>query len=150
MHHRVTIEEACTGDAKAIAELMRLSREAALPYLPKLHTREEDLTYIQEHLLPSNRVYVARDDSHRLVGYIAFDDEWVNHLYLLPDSTRIGIGSQLLNIAKGQRAHLQLWCFQKNDSARQFYEKHGFKIIKETDGSDNEEKEPDWLFVWNQ
>ena len=32
--------------------------------------------------------------------------------------------------------------------ARRFYDKHGFALIKETDGSGNEEKEPDALYTW--
>ena len=32
--------------------------------------------------------------------------------------------------------------------ARLIYEKHGFVVAKETDGSRNEEKEPDVLYRW--
>jgi hypothetical protein len=44
---------------------------------------------------------------------------------------------------------LQLWTFQRNLRARGFYEARGFALVRQTDGSDNEEKEPDALYLWN-
>jgi hypothetical protein len=61
---------------------------------------------------------------------------------------RRGIGSRLLNIAKAQRTKLRLWAFQRNEIAKQFYSERGFYALKETDGAENEEKEPDVLFEW--
>lgn len=43
---------------------------------------------------------------------------------------------------------LRLWTFQANAQAQRFYEKHGFQIERKTDGRDNEEKQPDVLYVW--
>jgi putative acetyltransferase len=43
---------------------------------------------------------------------------------------------------------LHLWTFQRNDRARRFYEGRGFVLVRQTDGSGNEEKEPDALYVW--
>jgi putative acetyltransferase len=42
---------------------------------------------------------------------------------------------------------LQLWTFARNEAARAFYAKRGFREIGQTDG-DNEEKEPDVLLRW--
>ena len=38
--------------------------------------------------------------------------------------------------------------FQRNANARRFYEARGFALVRQTDGSDNEEKEPDALDLW--
>jgi putative acetyltransferase len=43
-----------------------------------------------------------------------------------------------------------LWTFQRNKRARSFYENHGFVAISETDGSRNEEKEPDVMYSWQR
>ena len=43
---------------------------------------------------------------------------------------------------------LELWVFQKNDGARRFYERHGFRLVRLTDGADNMEREPDALYAW--
>lgn len=32
--------------------------------------------------------------------------------------------------------------------ARSFYGRHGFKIDRETDGANNEERQPDVLYKW--
>ncbi len=137
-----------SDDAAEIARLFRHSRQSALPYLPTLHTTHEDLHYIRDQVLPNNDVFAAREISGKIIGFIAFDKEWINHLYVSPEFVRRGIGLRLLNIAKAQNTKLRLWTFQKNELAKQFYSKHGFNVIAETDGVDNEEKEPDVLFEW--
>ena len=38
-----------------------------------------------------------------------------------------------------------LFTFQRNERARAFYEAHGFRIVNLSDGSRNEEGEPDVL-----
>ena len=43
---------------------------------------------------------------------------------------------------------LQLWVFQKNTGAIRFYERHGFRLVKLTDGAENMEREPDALYAW--
>ncbi|GHD97675.1 hypothetical protein GCM10010339_00960 [Streptomyces alanosinicus] len=43
---------------------------------------------------------------------------------------------------------LSLWTFQVNKPAHRFYERHGFTAVESTDGSGNEEREPDVRYVW--
>ncbi len=43
---------------------------------------------------------------------------------------------------------LTLWAFQVNGAAHRFYERHGFLAAESTDGSGNEEREPDVRYVW--
>ena len=88
-------------------------------------------------------------DNQQLIGIIAFREGWVDQLYVLPSSQRRGIGIALLAIAQGQFPSLSLWTFQRNKAARRFYEKQDFTLAKETDGSANEEKEPDALYRWS-
>jgi ribosomal protein S18 acetylase RimI-like enzyme len=61
-----------------------------------------------------------------------------------------GIGTSLLNIAQQASDRLQLWTFQRNTNARRFYERRGFALVRKTDGSRNEEKEPDALYRWTR
>ena len=37
----------------------------------------------------------------------------------------------------------------RNAPARTFFERHGFHAARLTDGADNEEHEPDVLYVWH-
>ncbi|HTD14165.1 MAG TPA: GNAT family N-acetyltransferase, partial [Chthoniobacterales bacterium] len=73
-----------------------------------------------------------------------------DQLYVLPSAQRHGIGTALLDIARGAFSSLNVWTFQRNTAARNFYESRGFVKIKETDGADNAEKEPDILYFWSR
>ena len=42
----------------------------------------------------------------------------------------------------------RLWVFLENVPARRFYERHGLRLIEQTDGSRNEEQTPDALYEW--
>jgi hypothetical protein len=54
-----------------------------------------------------------------------------------------------LSLAKDNaRDGLTLRCFAQNTGARAFYAANGFIAVDESDGSSNEEKEPDVTFVW--
>jgi len=79
---------------------------------------------------------------------IAFAPGWVEQLYVLPGWQGRGVGRALLEMAKAENTELRLWTFQRNLEARRFYERRGFIAIDETDGSRNEEREPDVLYRW--
>lgn len=143
------IRQADRGDADAVARVFRQSRLFHLPYLPDLHTPEEDRAYLADVVFRKCEVWVATQDEE-VVGFCAFRQEWVDHLYLLPKVTGRGIGGMLLGQAKMQSDLLQLWVFQRNLRAIEFYERQGFSRIRETDGSDCEEKLPDALYRWTR
>ena len=125
----------------------RTSLDERLPLLAGLHTPEEDRGFYRDQVYPKCTLWgaIQRDG---LVGIIAFRQDWIDQLYVLPDIQGCGIGSTLLNVAKAQSERLSLWTFQRNTVARQFYERRGFSMIRETDGAGNEEHEPDVLYQW--
>ena len=87
-------------------------------------------------------------DRDVITGMIAFRDDWIEQLYVLPEVQGRGVGSELLQVAKRACERLQLWTFQRNLKARRFYEARGFALVEETDGTRNEEKEPDVRYLW--
>jgi GNAT superfamily N-acetyltransferase len=133
----------------AAAVVHRLAMRVSLSFLPELHTAEEDLAYFRDKLFPANMIWVAEQEGV-VVGYAARGDGWLNHLYIHPDHQGAGIGAALLATAMDGADALQLWAFQQNDRARQFYEKRGFVVAELTDGSRNEEKTPDVRYVWRR
>jgi putative acetyltransferase len=137
---------AASVDAASIAKLFARVRDAKLPYLPKLHTPEEDIQFFGGHIMRTNAVWVA--ESKRLLGFIAFRTGWVDHLYVDLGHYGRGIGSALLAKAMVAAPSLHLWAFQKNTAAIDFYQRRGFTILRETDGGGNEEREPDVLLGW--
>jgi GNAT superfamily N-acetyltransferase len=144
---RFTLRAASAADVDAVADLCRRTRQTALPYLPDLHTYADDCVYFRDVVFASDRVYVAERDGS-LLAVIAFGDGWVSQLYVDPAEQGRGIGSALLRLAMGAQPELQLWTFQKNDRALRFYARHGFALVRMTDG-DNEEREPDALLAWS-
>jgi len=143
----LTLRPARPDDAAAIAVVHRTAMRVSLSFLPELHTAEEDLSYFAERFLPANTVWVAEIDG-RVAGYIGFDADWINHLYLLPEAQGQGIGPRLLAKALEDGRTRRAWTFQRNARARRFYETRGFVLVELADGSGNEEKEPDALYEW--
>lgn len=134
-------------DMAAAASVHRVSFDERLPWLAQLHTPEEDGAYWRGHLFTTCDIWGAERDGD-LLGVIAFREDWIDQFYILPGVQGQGIGSRLLDIAKGAHPQLLLWTFQRNAAARRFYETRGFIAIEETDGTGNEEKEPDVLYRW--
>ncbi len=142
------LRAATSADAPAIAELFLASRRAALPYLPELHTDAETHEWIASRLLTTHEVAVAEIDG-RIAGFAALEAGMLGHLYVHPEHQGTGVGSELLAWAKTRRPDgLELWTFQRNEAARRFYERRGFREVELTDGSRNEEREPDVRYAW--
>ena len=138
---------ATAGDAAAIARVFSPSFRL-LSFLPMLHSEEEDRWFIENVILKECIVTVAEGDEG-IVAFLARQGDEVRMLYTHPDFIGTGAGGLLLEGAKQSgEAALELWCFQANTHARRFYERHGFKAIRITDGHDNEEKMPDVRYRW--
>lgn len=133
-------------DMAQAAQVHRTAFDASLPWLKGLHTPSEDIWFYETLIFARCEIWGAFIPN--LVGIIAFKEDWIEQFYILPAFQRQGIGSALLKKAQQNYPLLQLWTFQKNKTARSFYEKHGFTAIDQTDGKDNEEKEPDILYQW--
>ena len=145
----MTIRRATLDDMPALARLHRRTVEISLPFVPRLHTPEEDAWWFAERLYPTNQVWLA-DAADGPDGYVAFRSDFVEHLFIRPEAQGVGLGLTLLAKAKESTAELSLWTFQQNLRARRFYERHGFVVVTETDGRDNEEKLPDVLYRWRR
>ena len=134
---------------REVARVLRVALDERLPWLAGLHTPDEDLRWVRDHLLAASQVYGAIEHG-KLVGFIAFREGWIDQLYVLPEAQGRGVGTALLAVATAAWPDLSLWTFQRNTGARRFYERHGFVAVEETDGADNEEKEPDVRYRWRR
>jgi len=133
-------------DAAEIAVLFTASR-ATLTFLLQLHTADEDAAFIRG-LIRDATVIVAESDGE-IWGFVAVQGDEIEHLYVRPDRFRRGVGAVMLTALLERAVRpIELWCFQANEVARRFYEKHGFIVIKTTDGSHNEERLPDIRYRW--
>ena len=136
-------------DAAEIAHVSRRARTAAMPWLPDLHSPDDDLRFFRA-TVDRESTWVALV-GHEVVGFVCVDGEQVDHLYVAPDHQGRGVGAELLSVAKGLGTQrLRLWAFQRNEPARAFYAHHGFGEVELTDGAGNEEHEPDVCLEWTR
>lgn len=134
-------------EASLIAEIWLQSRRAAeIP--PTVHSDAEVCAWISEVLLPSGQVWVATEDGLP-VGMIALSEGWVQQLYVSAEHQRRGHGSRLLRMAQAQQDTLALWTFERNLTARRFYEAHGF-VRSGHVSQENEEHAPAVLYRWKR
>ncbi|MBR0814664.1 GNAT family N-acetyltransferase [Bradyrhizobium diazoefficiens] len=133
----------------AAARVHRIAFDRAMPWLAGLRTPDEDRWFYRERVFPTCRVWGCFDDGE-LSGIIAFREGCVEQLYVLPTAQGRGVGTELLYVAKGVCERLELWTFQRNATARRFYEARGFELVEQTDGARNEEREPDVRYLWTR
>jgi len=144
----VVIRRATAPDAAATADVYLRSFTVALPTVVRPRSDEEVRTYIRDVVVPSRETWVAVAEE-QIVGLMVLADDLLSQLYLAPDWRGRGLGDRFVALAKERSPRgLSLWTFQVNKPAHRFYERHGFVETERTDGSGNEEREPDVRYVW--
>jgi pimeloyl-ACP methyl ester carboxylesterase/GNAT superfamily N-acetyltransferase len=147
---RIVIRRAEPEDGPKLGDVWLSSWRATFDF-PPAHPDADVRRWLAEELLPSTEVWVAidPDDGGRIVGFMALSASMIEQLYVLPDWIGRGIGDRCIAIAKDRRPDgLDLYCFQVNQFARQFYERRGFVPIAFGDGTGNEERQPDVRYAW--
>jgi GNAT superfamily N-acetyltransferase len=140
------LRRATAADGPAIAVLFRRSF-GTLSFLPTLHTPEEDREHFTR-MAVEQEVWVWAEDG-RILGFAALAGDEVPALYVDPDAQSRGIGSTLFRrLTERRPGGFRFWVFQENPGARRFYERHGAVAVEFTDGSENEERQPDALYEW--
>jgi ribosomal protein S18 acetylase RimI-like enzyme len=120
-----------------------------MSYLPPLYTELQVLEWINDVVLRNSLVMLAVDNRRTVGGFASVQSDVLEHLYVSPQLQSHGLGTLLLDAAKEESPRgLRLHVFQRNLSARRFYEQRGFKLVELRDGSSNEEGEPDAVYEW--
>lgn len=149
----LVVRPATADEAPVLAELYLTARAAAFPAMPRpVHPPEAVRAWFAERLgaeRSADREHWVAERDAEVVGFLVLTPEWLDSLYVHPALTGQGIGSVLLDLAKGLRPDgFGLWVFESNEQARRFYARHGLVEVERTDGSDNEEQAPDVRMVW--
>jgi GNAT superfamily N-acetyltransferase len=145
----VNLRRGTARDGPALAGVFGAAR-AEMRYLPHLHSPEEDVEFFSAQVLPTSDVHVTvAEIDGVVVGFSAVKAGWLDHLYVVPDRQGGGIGGSLLQVAMTENpGGLSLWAFEANHRAIAFYARAGFVEVLRTDGSANEEREPDVQMRW--
>jgi putative acetyltransferase len=140
------IRRGVPGNASEVARIFRDSRAEAMPWLPVLHTAEEDTAWFRRAF--AGEAYIFEEDG-RILGFAVLREDELDALYVAPESQRRGVGSALSRRAQEARPDgFSWWVFRDNLRGRRFYESLGGHLLYETDGRANEEKTPDARYEW--
>lgn len=146
--HDTVLRRAEDADARPAAEVWLRSFAAALPSVSCAHSPDDVRDWFARVLVPQYETWVA-DRNGQVLGLLVLNGPELKQLYLEPDWRGRGLGDRFIALAKAQRpAGLSLWTFQVNAAARRFYERHDFCEAEQTDGSRNDEREPDVHYLW--
>jgi GNAT superfamily N-acetyltransferase len=140
------IRRGTPADALEVARIFRDSRAEAMPWLPVLHTPEEDTVWFRRALAEESYIVEEGGD---VLGFAVLREDELDALYVAPQSQRRGVGSALFHRAQEARpGGFSWWVFRDNERARRFYETLGGRLLYETDGRGNEEQTPDARYEW--
>lgn len=137
------------AETDAAARLHRIAGALIPGYDTTLHTPVEDRAFYRDRVFPAGPIWGAFEGD-TLLGHIALTPGWVEHLYVEPARHGEGVGRALIAIAQREQPDLQLWTFQTNHRARRFYAANGFVEEELTDGTHNEEQQPDVRLRWRR
>lgn len=77
-------------------------------------------------------IHVAMEPrSSSVLGFMVLSGAELDHLYVHVDCQGLGLGTHLLNLAKGKSpAGIELFTFQRNRIAQDFYRRRGFREVQ--------------------
>ena len=144
-----TIRLMRSAETEATAQMWQDSQRKAYTWFTEKQRRpfDEALAYFRDSICQRCEVWIALE-GERIVGVLALEDDFLDHLYVTVGSWQLGIGSELLAHAKAVRADgLSLVTLQRNRRARRFYEARGF-VTRKFGVSPAPENEPDVYYRW--
>jgi ribosomal protein S18 acetylase RimI-like enzyme len=116
-------------DTEEVVEIWYNASVIAHSFIPKemweSHKKELRNTY-----LPIAETWVA-EENENLVGFISLLRNYIGGLFIAPKNQGVGVGTKLLEQARVEKGHLSVGVYHKNNQARKFYTKNGFKYLNE-------------------
>jgi GNAT superfamily N-acetyltransferase len=117
--------------------------------LHQRHTLDDARRFFAESVLPTCEVLVAEREGRR-AGVVAQDGCWIRQLAVFDGHRRRGVGRALVAAARARSPdELRLFTFERNATARAFYESDGFVAVR-FGVSPAPESEPDVEYRWTR
>ncbi|MBL4642275.1 MAG: N-acetyltransferase [Flavobacteriaceae bacterium] len=115
-----------------IPKLLEIWESAALiahPFLDK-DFHEMVKNAMKNMYLPNSDTWVY-EESGSIIGFISMTKNEIGGLFVDPKNHSKGIGTSLVNHMNQFHDSLEVEVFEENKIGKPFYEKYGFKVIKE-------------------
>ena len=116
-------------DLEPILDVWHQASTLAHPFLDEAFV-EKATKAMREMYLPNSETWVYEEDGI-IIGFIGMMGNEIGGLFVLPNHHSKGVGKQLVDFIREFHDELEVEVFKKNEIGRAFYDKYGFKVIKE-------------------
>ena len=115
-----------------IPKLLEIWESAALIAHPFLSTEFHEMVKeaMKNMYLPNSDTWV-HEEKGIITGFVSMAKNEIGGLFVNPNQQAKGIGTALVNHMSQFHETLEVEVFEENKIGKPFYEKHGFKVIKE-------------------
>ena len=96
--------------------------------------------------LPNAHLYVDEEDGE-IAGFVGMQGDYIAGIFVKSDYRGRGIGGKMIDFLKQKHDRLQLSVYEKNEAVFNFYQKHGFRLVKKD--IDQETGAVDCLMEWH-
>ena len=124
----LVITPATQADLPTLARIYYEVRIATMTWVDPSMYREDDFA---SHSA-GEAIRVAKSSDGDILGFISVwpADDFIHMLYVEPSSQGHGVGTQLLqSLPDWPTRRYRLKCLVRNEKAKAFYERHGFRVI---------------------
>jgi len=116
-------------DLEQIMNIWNDASALAHPFLTKEFV--EKVASDMRHLyIPGSQTWVF-EQNNSIIGFISMIENEIGGLFVLPNNHSKGIGTKLVDFVSKENNVLEVEVFEKNTIGRAFYNKYGFKQIKQ-------------------
>jgi putative acetyltransferase len=115
-----------------IPKLVEIWEAAALIAHPFLNIEFHEMVKgaMKDMYLPNSDTWVYEENGN-IIGFISMMKNEIGGLFVDPNQQSKGTGTSLVNHMKQFHNTLEVEVFEENKIGKPFYEKYGFKVIKE-------------------
>ena len=116
-------------DIETILNIWNQASSLAHPFLDSSFVKkvEKDM---RDVYIPDSETWVYEEDG-TILGFISMLGNEIAGLFVLPEYHSKGVGTSLVNFIHNFHEELEVEVFEKNVIGRTFYEKYGFRPMKE-------------------
>lgn len=116
-------------DTEAIIRIWYEASIIAHSFVPK-EMWEAYKEELRNKYLPIAQTWVAEEEDE-ILGFISLLGNYIGGLFIAPAKQGRGIGNKLLEQVKMIKGQLTVGVYSKNEKAKRFYRKNGFKYTGE-------------------